>query len=86
MIPLSTEGGRLAWQTEEQFKWKKEAMRKIVMVGGKQKKSQTHCNCLLHETREQGMAAMGSNSPCQLGEGKLRHRRINNLIDSAVVR
>ena len=35
LIPLLTEGGRPAWPTEEQFNWKKEAVRKIGMVGGK---------------------------------------------------
>ncbi len=32
------------------------------------------------------MAAVGSNSPQQLREGKLRHQRNNNLIDNAAVR
>jgi hypothetical protein len=32
------------------------------------------------------MAAAGSNSPHQLREGELRHRRNNNLIDNVAVR
>ena len=37
LIPLLTEGGQPVRPTEGQFNWKKEAVRKIGMVGGKQK-------------------------------------------------